>query len=431
MRGLVLLVVSWCVACRSGFEEVPDGAPSPDATASSFVTIVATASGNPMPDATVYVHDARGVVGGRATTDASGQATVPPGAYVTLRTPFRGETASFQLLTLADVVAGDIVRFDAVAPPPDEELSFQLTVPEDPGAAGYLVFTTCSDASAFPPSGTGTLDLAVSIGRCSGLADVAVVSTDDQGRFLRALVATTMVTPGGSVSPTGSYAVITPSPIIYQDVPSTIAGMLVERTSVSPRGRLATVTAETTATGGTAAVDVAVPVMPDSIEVITTRSIPTPGAFARHSQITWGSPASERTISLGARLRDYATSPLLDLVSRRVDWSETASSDVIPAHASVVLYTVADQLGWTWRIAAARTGTSLAVPQLPAELDATFALSSRTVIADLAVIGAPPPVEGSGSGNQVEGAVLALRAPATFTGNGEVLEQSLYYAGDL
>src|SRR5687768_15167451 len=108
MRGLVLLVVSWCVACRSGFEEVPDGAPAPDSTASSFVTIVATASGKPMPDATVYVHDARGVVGGRATTDASGQAAVPPGEYVTLRTPFRGETASFQLMTMADVVAGDI-----------------------------------------------------------------------------------------------------------------------------------------------------------------------------------------------------------------------------------------------------------------------------------------------------------------------------------
>src|SRR5678815_114383 len=80
-------------------------------------------------------------------------------------------------------------------------LTFRLTAPPDPGAAGYHVLTTCGDGGDVPAAGAAPLDAIISIPPCVGTADLAVVSHDVDGRALRSTRrAAVPIAAGGVVS---------------------------------------------------------------------------------------------------------------------------------------------------------------------------------------------------------------------------------------
>jgi hypothetical protein len=420
MRRLVVLTLASCAAA-SGNHGDPDAAAPPDA-ADPRVTIAVTAAGAPVADAQVFVHAADGSVIATAMTDAAGIAAVDPGPYVTTVAPIGGEETTYRLLTIASAEASDRIAIALDVPGAPPALSFRITAPPDPGAAGYHVLTTCGDGGEVPAAGNAPLDAMITIPPCAGMADLAVVSHAADGRALRATRRTAVaIAAGGVVSLFDPYTPLAAAEIDYSAVPAAIASIATARTSITPRGPLASTTGDATMLAGTGAVTLAAPIDPadpDATDLITAELIPAGDAVGHHGVITWGPPAPTRAIAI-APLPDYTLAPVFDPDARAVTWTAGAGR---PADLAIVmLYTVRQEVGSTWRLAIpAPTAGRVDIPRLPAELVDRFDPYSRSTVVELttAASSLPPPV--------MRAHALALTDPRAYAGtSGDIVIETL------
>lgn len=421
MRRLVLLTLASCAAASGNHGDPDAAAPPPDA-ADPRVTIAVTAAGAPVAGAQVFVHAADGSVIATAMTDTAGVTAVDPGPYITTVAPIAGEETSYRLVTIASAEASDRIAIALDRPGAPPALSFRLTAPPDPGAAGYHVLTTCGDGGEVPAAGNAPLDAIITIPPCTGMADLAVVSHDADGRALRATRRTAVaITAGGVVSLFDPYAPLAAAEIDYSAVPAAIASITTARTSITPRGPLASTTGDATMLAGTGAVTLAAPIDPtdpDATDLITATLVPAAETIGLHGVITWGRPAPTRAIAI-APLPDYTTAPVFDPDARAVTWTAGAGR---PADLAIVmLYTVRQEVGSTWRLAIpAPTTGRVDIPRLPTELVDRFDPYIRSTVVELTTAAS------SLAPSVVRAHALALSDPRAYAGTaGELVIETL------
>ena len=340
-------------------DEIVDGGPDGP---SPTVTLTVSAAGRPVVGTTVYFQNADSSLVAQTTTDATGTAgavMTASGGYVTAVLPGRGEAD--QLATLSDVQLGDHLAI-ALAPQPDGPIEIQLVAPVDPGAGSYAVMSTCGSAgiSAGVPS-------SVRLACGPGVADFIVTSYTSDGEPLHAFYqANVAVSPGATVTLSGSYAPLGRSTFIYTGIPAGAAFVANEQDLATPHGVMDTAFGSDLPANG--AVTIAFDMPQTTATAITVTSLMPQAAATFHSVIDWAPYTPSYTLDLGsALLREYTTAPAYTFATRTIDWTEAAMG-VAPDYviAELHAYSVGPRgHNWYWTAAAAHATTSIALPALP------------------------------------------------------------------
>jgi hypothetical protein len=279
-----------------------------------------------------------------------------------------------ELTTFAGVQPADALTLDLDPSGSKDEWPVTISIPADPGAAGYRVFTTCGGPIGVEPA-AGTPTTLVG---CGGMADAVVVTEDDAGDPLRAFFAGNVVVPQPPPPPetdamppvfpglplAGSYAALAPTTFSYSNVPATVTFVATFHAFASAHGRVYERTAGEAPSGGSVQTSILVP----------AASAPTLVATNLFSQQVGIQTIYEARAAAGAYALDvgasllppFASAPSFDAGS--VTWMEGAAPvqpDLVRARIHVYRDAVPTGRSWGWRMVAPRSGTQVTYPQLP------------------------------------------------------------------
>ncbi len=379
MRALVIGILAFS-GCgddggNTGQPDAPgdrDAAP-PDAAPGTPVRVTVRYDGMPVKDVAVFYQNADSTLVAKVLTDVDGvaSAVLADGGFVTAVDAIPvvfGGLATHDLRTWSGVKAGDELRIEWGTSTADG-ITIGITAPSDPGAVDHVVGVSCTGPFFLnAPDGTHPkpyLEDAY-LPMCAAMADVVIETRDDQGIPLKyAYQQNVMLTNGGRYDANVTYAPIPMSTWTWTNVTGTsVSGI----TSIeSPRGYLMDVYDFADIMNGTGTMSWGLAPIPGA-RALTTSEVDQ-GEFTRHTWLDWG-PASSLTYDLGSPLPTATTAPTYDFVARKVGWTASAST-VTPdtTYLEMSIYRPNPEQSWSWAAVAAHTGSSITLPDLPAELD--------------------------------------------------------------
>lgn len=402
-RGFLAVLVALAACGDDGdVHHLADAPPAADAAidapTSGPVTITISFQGTPREGIDVYFLAADGSLVAKVPTSAQGvaTATMMAGGSVTVVNPFplKGGT---ELKTIGGVKPGDqLVLTQSLGA---DGVQVALTVPDDPAATQYDVFTTCGFQQQLQPGGgsgapaTGTLLLS----GCTGnLADLLVVTLDALGNPSKYLYkpGVTVTDQGTLDFRTETYAGQVPlatltwmnppagaTDIRFHDVVFTSRGPLLDTdqtTSIAAPGAVATIARPMTSVGARA--------------VTSSHPEPTNG-IGGHYVVDWGPAEPTATFDLaGALLGTLAAVPTVDPATRRVTWTAGAGATPDLAWATLSGFRTdgTTSQSWRWEIAMPYAGASVTLPKLPADLDTyNFAAGDTIDVSSLTLAKVP------------------------------------------
>ncbi|NVB83155.1 MAG: hypothetical protein HOV81_32575 [Kofleriaceae bacterium] len=367
-RALVLAAL--LAACKADLHHTTDAnapgvpgdtlAPSIGDPPPGAVTLTVTRLGQPMPDVAVFFQNADSSLVGASLTNAKGLAwaAMTPGGFVTA-VEHKGSGVD-ELSTFAAVEPGDALALDVEPVGPRDQVTFALTFP-DAAAASYAIYTPCGSmhAAATTVAFTGT--------GCANLVDFVIVPLDGQGTPAGpALSAPSTAIDAPAVALTGAYQPFAATTFAYTSVPASWQFIGLYH-AISAERRAYEQSGGTAPSSTVAALQLALPWTAASTLTVTTQ-FPTTSELGRQQIYNWQPASTVYVLDLGSvQLAPYASAPAYDRTARVVSWTEGtgAQGDVVRARLHLYRDDIPAGRTWTWRIAAPRTATSVAYPQLP------------------------------------------------------------------
>ncbi|HZL01510.1 MAG TPA: hypothetical protein VFC48_00105, partial [Cellulomonas sp.] len=378
MRAFLLaLVVVGCGDDAGSRPDAPPDAATPIDADATQVSLTITDGGVPAVGATVYFQNPDSSLVRTVMTDVDGKASapMPGGGYVTAIEPrpiaFGELVIRDRLATFAGVKPGDDLHLDVRPAVVHTNVMFQLTLPVDPAASNYDLYTTCGRA----PLGTGpTTAVPVTLTDCGGAADLLVVTTDDvqlpQHTIYRA---SQQVTDGAMITLTEPYANPVPVSVALTGSPAWISSIAVELVVSSMRGRLYS---------SFMGIDPATPVgmfkVPATTGTTVTLRTDLYGGspeVAHQRIVTWGLPSADQTLDAGAAaLRPYTRKPVFDPATRTVTWTDAAGAEPDAVRTEIYTYRAGSPAhAWSWQLVAPHgTSPALTYPMLPGAAATAF-----------------------------------------------------------
>jgi hypothetical protein len=377
MRGLAITCLLVAACGDDGVHHLGDApradAPSIDGATSGPVSLRLMLDGVPQPGIDVYFQDAAsGLIASVPTgTDGVATATMDAGGYVTVIQPFpivgKGSTVG-DVRTFAGVKPGDQLRIDEVTPT-FMSITVNVTVPVEPNAIGYDVYTTCGGKNTLVTAGGsgGSPTGDIYLNNCGATTDMLVETTDANGQpaswFFHPSVA---VSDLATVTLTDTYVPRTDTTLSFTNVPAPYEALAFGNTSISPRGPLYDVQYATSVTAGAASKMFPRPAFAGATTVTSIHPTPT-NLIGSQSVVEWG-PASVVAFDLsGALLPLYETTPTFSASTHAVSWTAAAGAapDFVVSEVYAQRFTAPPNNAWKWRIVAPYA-TTVTLPVLPA-----------------------------------------------------------------
>lgn len=347
----------------SGTNALPDGPPDapPD---SGPVTVTVTRGSEPQADVEVYFLAPDSSVVAAARTDATGvaSAVMAPGGSVTAIDPFERSATSHRLYTYAGVEPGDQLNLHARGEL--RRIVIDVVAPVDPGAARYVLHTSCQQSSHdITGGGEGSL---IEVLDC-GTADVLLETRDADGASRKFLLREGFAMINNAVLDltAASYQALPGATHAYTGIPAEITTVALDSTLRSARDLLYRKEAAAPVASGAATFTVGRPTLPGMRMV--NRSAFSDGGFGRHVVTEWG-PSGDYALDVtGTLLRAYAALPRYEAGERAIAWRSAATGetpDAVSAVVSLDRFESAEQ-HWRWHLVGPYTGDRLELPALP------------------------------------------------------------------
>jgi hypothetical protein len=250
----------------------------------------------------------------------------------------------------------------------------------------YRVFSPCGEAAIASTSEDITL-----VG-CGSMTDLVVVPVDAEGTALGALFAQN-VTIDGPVDIQGSYQSFETVSLSYTNVPDFVSFVgMYEALSATRRAYADTNGVATANHAATANVS-----MPPSTgtELTATNLFPTSGEIGIQTIYNWHAATTAYSLDVGSvLLPPFSTAPTFTPATRTIGWTERAGAlqpDLVRARIHVYRDAIPSGTAWSWRIVAARNGTSITYPQLPVidSFDFTPAADDTVTVDELTTVSLP------------------------------------------
>ncbi|MGN6103701.1 MAG: hypothetical protein ACTHU0_01225 [Kofleriaceae bacterium] len=351
----------------SGTNARPDGPPEPSLDgppAPGAVTVTVTRGSEPQADVEVYFLAPDSSVVAAVRTDAAGAASavMAPGGSVTAIDPFERSATSHRLYTYAGVEPGDQLSLHEQGEL--RRILIDVVAPVDPGAARYVLHTSCQQSSYnITAGGEGHL---IEMLDC-GTADVLLETRDADGAPRKFLVREGFALINNAVLDltAASYQALPVATHAYTGVPAGITTVALESTLRSARDLLYRKEAAAPVASGGATLTVERPTLPGMRMV--NRSAFSDGGFGRHVVTEWG-PSGDHALDVtGALLRAYAAPPRFEAGERAIAWRSAATGETPDAVSAVVALDRFESAGqhWRWHLVGPYTGDRVEFPALP------------------------------------------------------------------
>ncbi len=363
-----------------GVHHLPDAPPPPDARADAGplqpVTLTITDGGVGQAGIRVYFQNPDMGLVLAPLTDAAGQATatVMPGAFVTVINAFPPAVptgiATDELRTFAGVKPGDqlvLSRGGGSSTP----VAVDVTVPIDPTATSYILYTSCGsfDVSGGGGSGSGSGGPGgpVLMFGCGATADVAIETRDASGHPLNSLFhPDALVSEGGTIDLSGdTYAPAATATYSYTSIPNGFTTLNVLDLLVTAKGPLVDSFVGADITANAASTSVKRAGVPAALAVTETAFFN--GGRGDHRVLEWGQPGPY-ALSANVLLPEYMTTPEFDPAAHAARWTSGPGASQPDFTVLKMRFSrdVPSLQLWTWEIAAPYGGTSVTYPVLPA-----------------------------------------------------------------
>jgi len=340
------------------------GQPPPEA-----VAIHVTQRGEPAPNVAVYFQTPDSTVELATTTDPTGiaWALAADGDFVTVIEP-ANTTGATAVTTFAGVRRSDRLELALDPVVSNPQVTVTLHVPLQNGALAYQIHNPCGDVVALDASGSGDVTF---LDCGAGLIDLVITPTDSDGASVFGALFTTgvVVASGSSVTIVGGYTSFDTASFTYT-VPATVGYVNTYQAILTPRGRVFDASAGAAPASGSAATSVKQPHTPGGTTALTvTDAVPIDSETSQQSVFEWSPWSATHALDVAAqRLPEYAGVATFDLASSSVTWSERAGGvapSLVRAGLNVYRDAIPEGRRWTWRIAAPRGGTAVALPHIP------------------------------------------------------------------
>ena len=343
-------------------------AAAPDAAIDGPISIVVTVGGQPSAGATVYFQGADSSLVAEQHTGSDGGATqiMAPGGFVSVVDP-----TALGVDTFAGVKPGDVLHVDLQVPPPQDSITFTLSVPSDGAAVFYELATSCGTADLSTDNDGPTQ---VTLAGCGGVADMMVSTADDNALPLDTLyVPGVAVADGSAIALTGSYHPSAAQTVVDIDVPPGVTDVNTQHTLFGPHGALATSPVSVFQHDDVNVFDYTQPSDPTITSAF--EQVLFGGTFEQPSVqavADWGAAdtATEVTEIGEQRVPDFAAVPVFDVIAQQLQWQlvdggSGGTVDVVYADLAF------DRGGttWSWQLVAPGSAAgALAFPQLPTDV---------------------------------------------------------------
>lgn len=439
--------VAAIVACGDdgGANKLPDAPPgsdgalpdTPDPPTPARITITRDGSGVESVD--VYFQNADNTLVAKVPTDANGvaEATVMPGAYVTVVNPFRvafGGVPQDDVETIAGVQPGDQLQLTQNNGR-QTLTNVNIVVDEDANGSQYKMWATCmvldAKSSAGMPYylsvGSGGERPAASpdmVDPCPK-ADILVESENGSGSGVGWIFKDDVaITASANIDITDAYTATPQVNVAYSDVPAAVTNLAVMNLLTTPDGVLWREQSNTDVVTGAASWSFERPNPAGSTQVFLTNMYGG-GSYGQHQVIDWKPIADPATISFAnALLREYTTTPTFDVATSSVTWMEAATGAIADlAIAEMTGFrSGATTLSWRWRLAGVPSGTTLKFPTLPADI-----AQYNVVTGDTTDVFSLTTAKLPGGYNSVRPVVLSIENPTVLIGgaSGRIVIQQL------
>ena len=429
MKRASFAVLLALAACKADLHQTVDAQPLDAAVdtlgistgdpPANAVKLIVTRSGAPVENVAVFFQAADSSLIAQSLTNDTGLAwaIMPSGGFVTAREHV-GQGLE-QLSTFAGVQPSDALALDLSPTGPTAEHLFHITVPTSTNAAvGYRVFSPCGEAGIASPSEDITL-----VG-CGSMTDLVIMPVDVDGNALGALFAQD-VTIDGTVDIQGSYQSFTTVSLSYTNVPDFVSfvGMY---EALSATRRAYSDTNGAVASNHLASADVSMP-QSTGTELTAANLFPTSGEVGIQSIYNWHPATSSYSLDVGSViLPPFATAPAFTPSTRTLAWTERDGAlqpDIVRARIQVYRDAIPAGTAWSWRIVAARSGTSVAYPKLPVidNFDFTPTADDTVTVSELTTLSLP----GGFAGFRTKG--FSEPRSAISGTLGRIVQQDLYF----
>lgn len=344
-----------------------DSLPTSSDAGPSSVRVHVTSQGQPMPNvATVFLApDGKQIA--ELATDASGTAAALVDAGGSVTVILHTAAGVDDLRTFTGVAPGDALELDLSPPGPQTGQTITMSAPTDASAYDYSLFSSCGDR-------TGSLDGSFGFvpKGCSSTADFVVSANDTLDQPMAFIVARG-VSLAGSPAITGSYAPPRDPAFGYSGVPSVVTAIATHGVLLgSGGGQMVAVDNSAPTNGGSLTIHAA---MPDTTGLgmsmlVASQLYPIAGELGQQgiADIVPADQPYNLDLSSGMVPR-YVAAPAYDVTTRSIAWGEAPASgtaDVVRARLHVYRDDIPFGRSWTWEIVAAKNGTNVTFPTLPA-----------------------------------------------------------------
>lgn len=393
---------------------------TPDPPAPARLTITRDGSGVESVD--VYFQNADSSLVAKVPTDANGvaEATVMPGAFVTVVNPFRvvaafGGVPQDDVRTIAGVQPGDHLSLTETNAR-QVLTNVTIVVPTDANSSSYKVWATCLpfDAGSTPyylavgsgsPNPQGSPDLY----DCPTKTDLLVETENGSGVGVAYVFKNDVpVVASGTIDLTAETYTATPTVnVAYNDVPANVTGMNVTNTLATSDGPLWRDVSGLSLGSGMANASFVRPAPAGATQVLVANVFT--GGLGQQTVIDWKPVADAPAFSFNnTLLKEYSNDPAFDVGTSSVTWEEDATgatADVVVAEMSA-FRSGATSVNWRWQLAGVPTAATLKYPTLPTEI-AQYNPITGDALTVYGLTGAKVP----GGYNAVRPVVLATENP--------------------
>lgn len=357
-------------ACKADLHQTADAQPLDTAVdtltpstgdpPANAVKLTVMRVGDPVANVAVFFQGADSSLIAQSLTDEHGVAwaIMPSGGFVTAREHV-GQGIE-RLNTFAGVQTSDALELDLSPTGTTSEHLFHITVPTSATAIAYRVFSPCGESAIDSPSAD------IRLVGCNTMTDLVIVPVQADGSMPDALFAPN-VTIDGTVAILGTYQSFETVSLNYTNVPDFVAfvGMY---EALSATRRAYSDTDGVATSNNAASADVMMPASTGT-ELTATNLFPISGEIGIQTLYNWHSAGPTVDLDVGTvLLPPFATAPVFSQPTRTLSWTERTGDlqpDVVRARIHVYRDAIPSGTAWSWRIVAARSGTSITYPQLP------------------------------------------------------------------
>lgn len=395
-RCALLVAVVGLAACKADLHHTVDALPADGTTdtlstmpgdpPASAVKLTITRGGMPVPAVAVFFQTADSSLVSASLTDDKGLAwaLAPAGSFVTAR-EHRGTNLD-ELTTFSGAQPGDALTLELDPTGSLSEVTFSLTVQAQANAASYQVHTPCGLVAM----SSTTEDITLT--GCGTTTDLVIVPIDVDSNVLGAMYIANVTLNGGAIQIAGVYQNLATTTISYSNVPASVQYLGVYEAVSADRPAFEQ-TAGTNPASGSASTSVLMP-STSATELTATSEMPVSSEVGQQLIYHWHDANLVYNLDLASvQLPPYASAPTYDPASRTLAWTERAGAvepELVRARIHVYRDDIPAGRAWGWRIAAPRSGTSIAYPKLPiVDFDFNPAAGDAIGVDDLTTISLP------------------------------------------